>query len=71
MPKYELITRAYDLDGNPVGPQSRRVIDPEVDRMYDGAISPNDIKKTFLEAITQDPIHKVVIKVDSVHVLDK
>ena len=71
MARYELTTRLYDIEGNPTGDLRKRVIDTSVDRKYDGAKTLDDIKKTFLESVTQDPLHGVFFRVEDVRILEQ
>ena len=71
MPKFEITLRWYytglgDKPEGPAGEPKTIVIDTEVDRKYDGASTGKEVKETFLQSITQDPLHNVMLKVESV-----
>lgn len=71
MTKYELIHRLYDsVTAKPIGSIIKKIIDPNIDRMYDGAENVTDIRKTFFQSIAQDPTHKAIIKIESVRSLE-
>ena len=76
MAKYELIARWYhtgvesrELAGKPAGDPIRKIIDPSIDRKYDGASNIEDIRRVFLESITQDPLHNIILRVDKISIL--
>lgn len=49
--------------GEPVSEPKTVVIDSVVDRKYDGARNAEDIKRTFMEHVTPDPINHIELRI--------
>ena len=69
--KFRLTSRWYETgldgvrkEGEPASQPKTVIIDTEVNRKYDGAEDAEDVRRTFLESVTQDPLHNVILRVD-------
>ncbi len=69
--KFRLVTRWYATgldeigkEGEPMSKSKVLLIDTEVNRKYDGAENAEDVRRTFLDSVTQDPTHSLILKID-------